>query len=63
MSAAAEPSSPSDPPARRPIRDIVLYFLRLSTLGFGGPVALVGATAVIGLITFPLLQPAWVMVK
>jgi chromate transporter len=24
---------------------------------------LVGATAVIGLITFPLLQPAWVMVK
>jgi chromate transporter len=24
---------------------------------------LVGATAVIGLVTFPLLQPAWVMVK
>jgi chromate transporter len=24
---------------------------------------LVGATAVIGLIAFPLLQPAWVMVK
>src|SRR3984957_6933115 len=29
-------------PARRPIREIVLYFLRLGTLGFGGPVALVG---------------------
>jgi chromate transporter len=25
-----------------PIRDVVLYFLRLGTLGFGGPVALVG---------------------
>jgi chromate transporter len=24
---------------------------------------LVGATAVIGIIAFPLLQPAWVMVK
>lgn len=24
---------------------------------------LVGATAVIGLVAFPLLQPAWVMVK
>jgi chromate transporter len=24
---------------------------------------LIGATAVIGLIAFPLLQPAWVMVK
>ena len=29
-------------PARRPIREIVFYFLRLGTLGFGGPVALVG---------------------
>src|ERR1041385_1075107 len=42
MSAAAEPASPASPPARRPIREIVSYFLRLGTLGFGGPVALVG---------------------
>ncbi len=34
--------SPPEVPQRRPIRDIVLYFLRLGTLGFGGPVALVG---------------------
>src|SRR5215467_12967031 len=27
---------------RRPLKDIVLYFLRLGTVGFGGPVALVG---------------------
>src|SRR5215475_2072142 len=27
---------------RRPIKDIVLYFLRLGSVGFGGPVALVG---------------------
>lgn len=27
---------------RRPIREIVAYFLRLGTIGFGGPVALVG---------------------
>ncbi|HKT18658.1 MAG TPA: chromate efflux transporter [Stellaceae bacterium] len=27
---------------RRPMREIVLYFLRLGTLGFGGPVALCG---------------------
>lgn len=27
-------------PQRVPLRDIVLYFLRLGTLGFGGPVAL-----------------------
>ena len=30
------------PPARVPIRDLVLYYLRLGLLGFGGPVALVG---------------------
>ncbi|HYL34256.1 MAG TPA: chromate efflux transporter [Stellaceae bacterium] len=30
------------PPQRRPLREIVLYFLRLGTLGFGGPVALCG---------------------
>jgi chromate transporter len=41
MTAAPE-ISPSEVPQRRPIRDIVLYFLRLGTLGFGGPVALVG---------------------
>lgn len=29
-------------PQRRPIGEIVRYFLRLGTLGFGGPVALVG---------------------
>ncbi len=29
-------------PARVPIRQLVLYFLRLGFLGFGGPVALVG---------------------
>ena len=29
-------------PMRRPIREIVAYFLRLGTLGFGGPVALCG---------------------
>src|SRR5437660_2356415 len=28
--------------SRVPIRDLVLYYLRLGTLGFGGPVALVG---------------------
>jgi chromate transporter len=32
----------TEPPARRPIGEIVRYFLRLGTLGFGGPVALVG---------------------
>ena len=29
-------------PGRVPIRDLVLYYLRLGALGFGGPVALVG---------------------
>ena len=37
MSAEATPPAP-----RRPTREIVAYFLRLGTLGFGGPVALVG---------------------
>ena len=41
-----EPASPEALapalPQRRPLREIVLYFLRLGTLGFGGPVALVG---------------------
>src|SRR5436853_1519483 len=34
---AAEPTT-----GRIPIRDLVRYYLRLGTLGFGGPVALVG---------------------
>src|SRR5215472_12586349 len=41
-----EPASPEALapalPQRRPLREIVAYFLRLGTLGFGGPVALVG---------------------
>jgi chromate transporter len=41
-----EPASPEALapalPQRRPLREIVTYFLRLGTLGFGGPVALVG---------------------
>src|SRR5215471_15046873 len=41
-----EPASPEalTPalPHRRSLREIVIYFLRLGTLGFGGPVALVG---------------------
>ena len=43
---APEPRSPeafaSTLSPRRPLREIVTYFLRLGTLGFGGPVALVG---------------------
>ena len=35
-------SAEEHPAPRRPIREIVAYFLRLGTLGFGGPVALVG---------------------
>ena len=35
-------SRPEAPAKRRPMREIVGYFLRLGTLGFGGPVALVG---------------------
>jgi chromate transporter len=41
-----EPASPDaltpTLPHRRSLREIVIYFLRLGTLGFGGPVALVG---------------------
>src|SRR6266851_2626147 len=33
---------PTSPPSRVRIRDLVLYYLRLGTLGFGGPVALCG---------------------
>jgi chromate transporter len=33
---------PANPPKRVPIRDLVLYYLRLGALGFGGPVALCG---------------------
>ena len=40
MSAAPEPSAVAVAAQRRPIREIVAYFLRLGTLGFGGPVAL-----------------------
>ncbi len=32
----------ASPPSRVRIRDLVLYYLRLGTLGFGGPVALCG---------------------
>ena len=35
-------SRSQDPGGRIPIRDLVRYFLRLGTLGFGGPVALCG---------------------
>jgi chromate transporter len=41
MRAAPEPSAVAVA-QRRPIRQIVAYFLRLGTLGFGGPVALCG---------------------
>src|SRR5919198_6328119 len=41
-----EPKAPEMTPdgvaARVPIRELVWYYLRLGTLGFGGPVALVG---------------------
>jgi chromate transporter len=40
MTVPQQPTTP--PPQRRPIAEIVRYFLRLGTLGFGGPVALCG---------------------
>src|SRR5689334_10177256 len=41
-SGAAATGTIAQPPRRVPIADIVRYFLRLGTLGFGGPVALCG---------------------
>jgi len=35
-------SGPAPAAQRHPVSEIVLYFLRLGTIGFGGPVALVG---------------------
>ena len=40
--AVVDDPAPSAPPARVPILQLVRYFLRLGTLGFGGPVALCG---------------------
>src|SRR3989449_2038412 len=37
-----QPMESVNTPSRVPIRDLVLYYLRLGALGFGGPVALVG---------------------
>src|ERR1041385_5062915 len=42
MTMLPEQSTPSKTLPRRSIGEIVRYFLRLGTLGFGGPVALVG---------------------
>lgn len=42
MSGAPERAAAPATVQRRPIREIVAYFLRLGTIGFGGPVALVG---------------------
>ena len=40
MSASVD--KPAEVPHRVPISSIVLYFLRLGSLGFGGPAALCG---------------------
>jgi len=40
--ATPQPGAPAGRPARGPILELVKYFLRLGTLGFGGPVALCG---------------------
>src|SRR5215469_5207516 len=42
MSAERQQAPAGPAVQRRPLKDIVLYFLRLGTVGFGGPVALVG---------------------
>ncbi len=42
MTTAPEQSAPAPGERPRPISEIVVYFLRLGTIGFGGPVALVG---------------------
>ena len=39
---AVSPQGSPAPPAQVPIQDLVRYFFRLGTLGFGGPVALCG---------------------
>jgi chromate transporter len=39
---AAEAAAPAVPSARESLGPLVDYFLRLGTIGFGGPVALVG---------------------
>jgi len=42
MTAAPDQSGPAPAAQRHPVSEIVFYFLRLGTIGFGGPVALVG---------------------
>jgi chromate transporter len=41
-SAGPDESDPAPQPAPHSLRDLALYFLRLGTLGFGGPIALAG---------------------
>ena len=40
MTALPERAVPTQAPPHRSVGEIVRYFLRLGTLGFGGPVAL-----------------------
>ncbi len=42
MSPLSERSAPTTAPTRGTLPDVVLYFLKLGTLGFGGPIALAG---------------------
>jgi hypothetical protein len=54
------------PSERGRLGELVSYFPRLGLLGFGGKVSnplLIAATAVVGLLAFPILEPSWVMVK